>query len=343
MKLFLHIGTEKTGTTTIQTFLSDNRAELAARDLCVPVSLGRGNHRWLPVLCYRPDYIDDHIRRHGMEDPDVRAHLLDEKRARFEAEMAAVEAPAVVISSEHLQSRLRTAEEIAALRDLLARWFSEIEIVVYLRDPFAMAVSLLSTALKAGGTGADVPPPDDPYVQQIADYRRLLTMWGEVFGTAALTPRLFERDVLWGGDLLADFCAVLGVDPAGLAVPGNQNASLGGRALAILQSANVAIRRNAIADGDRLRHRLVSTLERNLGGGQAFRGSAARRDQYAAFYAESNEWARSTWFPDRARLFSEAPVRPAGAPAFDTSGLEPALVDRLAAALLEMAAVGTGG
>ena len=50
-QLFLHIGTEKTGTTSIQRWLQANRRQLALEaKIGIPQTLGRDDQFWLPIL-----------------------------------------------------------------------------------------------------------------------------------------------------------------------------------------------------------------------------------------------------------------------------------------------------
>ena len=57
MKLFLHIGTAKTGTTNIQEFLRKNKEHLKKQDILIPSSIFyNGNHRWLPVFAYEKNF-----------------------------------------------------------------------------------------------------------------------------------------------------------------------------------------------------------------------------------------------------------------------------------------------
>lgn len=62
MKLCLHIGTGKTATTTIQAFLSMNRAALREQSILFPASLGERNNRKLPAMVVDDDFIDDFFK-----------------------------------------------------------------------------------------------------------------------------------------------------------------------------------------------------------------------------------------------------------------------------------------
>ena len=67
-QLFLHIGTEKTGTTSIQRWLQANRRQLAREaKIGIPQTLGRDDQFWLPILTYAEDHNDDLTQRAGLE------------------------------------------------------------------------------------------------------------------------------------------------------------------------------------------------------------------------------------------------------------------------------------
>lgn len=59
MKCFLHIGTEKTATTTIQSFLSLNRKRLREYGYFYPESIGFLNHSSLSIAAYELTKRDD--------------------------------------------------------------------------------------------------------------------------------------------------------------------------------------------------------------------------------------------------------------------------------------------
>ena len=65
--LILHIGTEKTGTTSIQEFLAINRAALAEQGLHVPEFLGARSHRWAAYMAENADRVDGFSRQIGLE------------------------------------------------------------------------------------------------------------------------------------------------------------------------------------------------------------------------------------------------------------------------------------
>ena len=72
MKCILHIGTEKTGTTSLQAFLNLNREILAEQGYLFTKSTGLQNNRSLPVAAYNADRRDDFTRLHRIyNDEDL--------------------------------------------------------------------------------------------------------------------------------------------------------------------------------------------------------------------------------------------------------------------------------
>ena len=63
----LHIGTEKTGSTTIQHFLKSNRDVLESQNIYIPRTLGDINHQLFPFLAYSDERKDDVTRRVGIQ------------------------------------------------------------------------------------------------------------------------------------------------------------------------------------------------------------------------------------------------------------------------------------
>ena len=56
----------------------------------------------------------------------------------------------VIISSEHLSSRLLDEEDISSLYEFCNSLFDTIKIIIYIREPLSYAISLFSQVLKGG-------------------------------------------------------------------------------------------------------------------------------------------------------------------------------------------------
>ncbi len=192
MRAILHIGGEKTGSTSIQWMLEANRAALAQAGFGVPRGLGGSNHVALAAYAGRDPMVVDLL---GMlDEPQGLAGLRAWLPARLAAAMAAQPAGVhtMLFTNEHCQSRLHTPEEVARLRDLLAPLFSEVLVLVYLRRQDEIVISMRNTSLRSHGRLPDAWFPADPGLLAVLDHGLLLQRWGQVFGRAALRPRLYR-------------------------------------------------------------------------------------------------------------------------------------------------------
>lgn len=206
MKCLLHIGTEKTGTTMLQTWLYLNRAALSAQGVALSDVLGTPSNRLLSA--YFQTKSDDFDRNHNISTPQQKVHFFDgfEDRVRSEIQDAARTHHTMVISSEHLHSRLRTVEEIAALARFLTENFSSVRIVCYFREQSEVRKSLYSTAIRSGFFGKiekfqrEIDPDMHYY-----NYAVMFGKWADAFGSENLEPAIYDRNVFASGDLRIDF------------------------------------------------------------------------------------------------------------------------------------------
>lgn len=207
LECILHIGTEKTGTTLLQGWLDHNRAALAEAGLALSLVAGRGNNRRLVMaLLASPDGL---MRRMGMPRPgDFQAKYPDFE-SNLKAEMKAAKdngAARFLFSSEHFHSRLTTAEELQALKRMLAPFVSRFRILVYLREQSDLRRSLYSTALRKGfALRPEAFQPDIEPASKYYNYADLLDRWANVFGHDAIEPVVYSAPAFANGDIRSDF------------------------------------------------------------------------------------------------------------------------------------------
>ncbi|MEP3334406.1 sulfotransferase domain-containing protein [Sedimentitalea sp.] len=308
MKLSLHIGTPKSGTTTIQRFLKHNRALLQENGVYVPQSVGEGNHRRLAAMFLNDDTVDYFFRRLNLQDRAERIAAKHQWQSDLSTEIEAQRCSHVVMSSEHLQSRLHEPEAIRALSDYLQPRFSDIRIILYIRDPLDTAVSLYSTAVKSGSTRAEIqlPPPD--HWANIVDHKATIQRWQANLAPAELRLRLFQKDDFVKGDLLADFISAAGLPDLDYGRPKRANESLDQLGLGLLRRLNKDIPM-VLPNGKVNPHRgnIKTVFETHFNGGAPFLPSAEAIATYETTFAESNDWVRQTFFPERGHLFTPKP------------------------------------
>ena len=152
----MHIGTEKTGTTSIQNYLYLNQKKLKSSGFHFIQSAGTTNNRALPSFCMNEDRFDDFFRDQGIktleQKHDFRKTFLEEFENEIRSAPSSVHT--FIMSSEHFHSRLRSEEEVDNVYKLLSAYFDEFKIICYLREQVDTCTSFYSTHLKSGGTSS---------------------------------------------------------------------------------------------------------------------------------------------------------------------------------------------
>lgn len=205
MKLYLHIGIAKTGTTSLQNFLYLNRMHLAEQGVLYPASVTDQ-----VLILY------DNRGHNAM----VWNQRWSRCTQRLQAELRASDCSCAILSAEVLQQQLNTVDRIRDLHGWLRQLgFDHTEVIVYLREPGAWFCSYISQLVRNSTirryTADDLTqllPQHFDVTRSILDYRGTVEQWGEVFGQEHLQVRLFERECLQGGDLLRDFMQTLGLE-----------------------------------------------------------------------------------------------------------------------------------
>ncbi len=328
--LVLHIGTEKTGTTSIQDFLARNRARLAAQGIHVPEFLGATNHRWAAYMAEAVERVDGFSRQIGLAgSAEQRAARKEEIRVQLVDAVQRHPDATWLISSEHFQSRLTTPEEVARLAAILQPLFAEIRIVIYLRNPLETAISYWSMRVKGGAPLHALGDPGS-FGHHICDHRGILERWLAVFEPHQFCVRLFEREAFVAHDLIRDFCAATGIawHPA-LEHPPRLNETLPYAALRLLARVNERVPRWTDGRLNPNRAVLGAGFLECFGGHPRYRPSREEQHRYAHYYRDSEAWVRATFFPERRRLWSEPALRDDDDPFFapDLSPLEVSMVD----------------
>jgi len=297
------IGTEKTGTTTLQNFLVRNRRLLIERGFVYPGFCGDGNHTGLAAYALDPVKSDDIRIPFGYGGPADLSSMRERLRDAGRAELVGRDETAI-FCSEHCHSRLNVPLEIATLHTLLAEFFDDIQIAVYLRRQDQVALSLHSTQLKSGAVHSEILPRTD--AQDIYfNHDRMLAMWAAEFGIENLHPRIFDRAALIGGSIVTDFCAAWEIGAINdFKHVADFNGSISAVAQGFLRYANHHLKTADMTEDQRLRGMLAARLE-SLFSGQGAQPSRAAAWAFYAQFRPANEMVRRAWFPHLPRLFDE--------------------------------------
>jgi hypothetical protein len=312
----LHIGTEKTGTTTIQALLARRRKELSDLGFWYPPSPGEISHVALAAFA-APENMQ------GVPSPPIRNGQFDEEEfaRRLHNEMAMLPAHVrtVIFSNEHCHSRLTSTGHVHKLKNFLTPYFDTITVVVYLRRQDEMACSSYSTLLRGGDACFNllprVPAPGtstdthrDYLWSRYFDFEGLLERYALVFDKQFVRPRLFEPASLEHNDVATDFLKACGLprwlgDGAGRV---NRAIPADGQHFLALLNAYLAEPSGGMNGGNtaELRDICASIVETRLDGAPRLptRGEAQR---FYSQFRDMNDRVRAAWFPAQSTLFSE--------------------------------------
>lgn len=304
--LVLHIGTEKTGTSSIQAFLKANRESLASKGFYVPDFLAtpEGNHRWLPFMFYLPEQIDDWILLQELQDKEVRQSRLNTVATQIETHINRTPKMTWIVSSEHLQSRLLNSSQVDQLNEFLKVYFKKIKVIIYLRDPISTAISFWSTAVRTGSSIFSLPGPGS-----IANYncahKSILERWSSVFGKENLVVRLFTRKQLLNNDLIFDFAyhAEVPWDDSFI-IPGIRNKTLSYKAIKILSCVNKSIPFSIHGRINQERGNLHTFFDAPFDSYPRYIPTATEIEDYNIFYWQDSEWVKQVFFSDMTSLWN---------------------------------------
>ena len=206
MTIILHIGGSKTGSTSIQAALVNHVCTLKRYGLKLPKKTVRPGDGKKVKINFRSLFHSVH--RGGCPRGD-RNRFTDYKDYRRYQEahsrvlQAFLQAQAqrlrhVVVSDEYLFGF--DHESVARLASYLASsGYGDVRVIVYLRDPVSLFLSLAQQRLKADHRLAN------PYAWSYP-YGRYLDPWFKIF-PGAVEVRLFQRADLTGGSVVSDFAA----------------------------------------------------------------------------------------------------------------------------------------
>lgn len=291
----VHIGLNKTGTSSLQDFLALNTDALRAEGICYPRAGREGAaHHGLSAWLGSPEADAD-----PSTSPVAQA-LLDEMQGM----------PRVWLSSEDFHAQgLRGARNLARLLQ-----GHSVRIVLYLREHLAYLASWYQQNVQASALSCSFASfchfTHKP-LSEVAD------TWGQVFGHGQLTLRLYDRRSLVGGDVLLDFAAQVGLGgDLGRFVrkPYENNPSISGNLLFIKRLLNTLL---PVTDAAAMVGELMELSKLRPGFRGAMRVGPELAAHVARTYAADRRQLRQRWGLD----WPVPPTELAGSPVPDVATL----------------------
>lgn len=305
-KCILHIGTEKTGTTSIQEFLHANRTDLLEQGFYIPRSMGRREHVGLVCLfaaSQKRFSTRTTLGHHTIEQVENHKRQLNEE-IRAEMMDAAVAGRTLVVSAERFFTVISSAREIEELGSFLYEYCREVEIICYIRPQHEFAISMFSTNIKNGISQSAVLPDlaRNVGMARKCDYDGVISFWETFLPDAKFKIGRFVKNSLVDGDVVADFSRAAGISSEKLLWPKRQNEALSWKAQLFAINLNAHMMGMPREKFLKNRRKIFRILRNNFSGP----GILPARAAAAAFFenfTDSNERLRSRFFSGDATLF----------------------------------------
>lgn len=221
-KAFIHIGSGKTGTSTIQNALFEVEKN-GNPFFHYPIIHGNG-HQSIEVLFKNYERISRGLRTNFDKDGMYKV-FKDEFERSLNDSLKNVN---LVLSSEFMFNF--TLSEIRCFKDYLeGKGFNGFKVVVYLREPASYYLSLVQQIVKAS---YKIPAPSSFN----ARYKNNLKNWIKIFGSDVIVRR-FDKDIMVGGSILQDFSSLINdFFKINLSLTGSSsNISVSGEGIVLLQ------------------------------------------------------------------------------------------------------------
>ncbi len=199
VKVYLHIGTHKTGTTSIQRFLTSNRDKLLDLGYLYPLS---GKPKALSIAQHKLSW--GVMQKKRFRRVTGKWEDLGQEWGNLHEEIAREKKENVIISAEDFSNL--NAKTINALKKHLSRY--DTKIVIYLRRQDEFFLSLYATVLKGG-----FYKPIEEYIRlkrHRGDYYTFLGIWSKAFGKENLLIRTYEKSEIKQG-LIFNFLETIGL------------------------------------------------------------------------------------------------------------------------------------
>ena len=214
---YLHIGLEKTGTTSIQEFLASNWEKLKENDVCIPRSLGSKNHKIIAAYALETgsrDIAATSARSQGKLETEASVEAFRSTvKTNLQAESETSRARVAIFSSEDL-SRLYTRQEVERALELIRSISRNLKVVVFLRRQDLLASSRYYSLILGGSKNTQVFPRPGQEAPRYYDYARNIGLWIDAVGTENIIPVRFpEVPRAEGFNSIDAFCSSLGLNP----------------------------------------------------------------------------------------------------------------------------------
>lgn len=203
-KLYIHIGTPKTGTTYLQEFFATNASVLKKFGIYYPSDAGKKyslSNQHAPL-------ITSLINKHIPAIPDAMNYTRGEAHDQFLEDMLKAKENDILISSEFFYDKVRLPADFKKIKKKLNQF--DVKIIVYLRSQDDFYISRVQELIKSGHYVN--PSVEDMIKRPYFYYSKMLDPWTQAFGKENIYVRVFDKNQWINGRLADDILSIIGVN-----------------------------------------------------------------------------------------------------------------------------------
>ena len=305
--IYLHIGSEKTGTTAIQNFINKNRNQLKNEGIHTlqPKMTINGNCREFAATFTDPENINDDyfIIKNFIKTEDICEWQKKnkEKYQRFFQKSN----ENFLISSEHISSRISPKQHLE-LKHFCMNIFDKVVIIYYIRNPIDYAISQYSNIVKFGGTTESLPGPKE--FENQCNHKKKIGSLEEIYGKGNLIIRRYGKEFFINNNSYDDFLDALRLNKKGFTYPKKifHNPGLTNFSRMMLIEINKILPFYINGKYNRARKEIERYFEDYFLEGSRFYPVKEMVDLYYSYYEESNEWVLKNYFNESDTLFNNS-------------------------------------
>lgn len=200
-KIIFHIGPDKTGSTSIQKTLAENKVLLLDESFLYPDANACRHHQ---VASYFSDKPEEFIynRNRGYKNLSEIKNRDQTYMKSLDDELRSTTADVVVFSYEGFINLKKS--ELRKLHDYFKPFTESMDIFMYARDPYSYAHSAMSQRVKMGKQAWSEGG-------QVILYRSLVEKFQSIFGEDSIQINVFDKSKMKGQNVVVDFLSSIGV------------------------------------------------------------------------------------------------------------------------------------
>lgn len=278
MKAVVHLGDQKTGSTSVQRMLADQKSNLTELGICQMRFTKVGNYdQGLAGFAGVPVSREVHARTHDIEQLDSYQSIFEQM---FADELSELRGNKVVFSFEGLINL--SADEVAEVASFLKRYFETVQLVVFLRRQDKRVISGYTTRLMDQGATDKNILFNDKGQPRGPNYEKWLGNWLNHFSAEQLDIVIYDNIT----DSSTAFFNILGTEDEMIIDTPQKNRSASAFGQELLRSFNETMAGNDTYRGIAIRK--IRRMIRNHFLGEPIRPSQHHVLEHISYFRDSN-------------------------------------------------------